>query len=63
ERYTLGVPERVPYREVLNTDALAYGGGNVGNAGTVTPTDRPAHGRPFSLVLTLPPLAAIWLSS
>jgi 1,4-alpha-glucan branching enzyme len=62
DRYTLGVPERAPYREILNTDALAYGGANVGNAGTVTPADRPAHGRPFSVTLTLPPLSALWLA-
>ncbi|GAC1580225.1 MAG: 1,4-alpha-glucan branching protein GlgB [Candidatus Elarobacter sp.] len=60
--YVVGVPRRTPYRELLNTDASVYGGANVGNEGTVLPLDRPAHGRPFSLSLTLPPLAAIWLA-
>jgi 1,4-alpha-glucan branching enzyme len=62
ERYAVGVPRSTPYREILNTDAAAYGGANVGNQGTVTPAERPAHGRPFSVSLTLPPLSAIWLA-
>jgi 1,4-alpha-glucan branching enzyme len=60
--YTIGVPRRVAYTELLNTDAAAYGGTNLGNGGSVTAADRPAHGRPFSLSLTLPPLSAIWLA-
>ena len=60
--YRLGVPARAAYREMLNSDSAAYGGSNVGNAGTVSSTDRPAHGRPFSVSLTLPPLSAIWLA-
>jgi 1,4-alpha-glucan branching enzyme len=62
ERYRIGVPRHTRYREVLNTDAQAYGGSNVGNAGVVDATDRPAHGHEASIVLTLPPLAAIWLT-
>jgi 1,4-alpha-glucan branching enzyme len=62
DRYLIGVPARTRYREILNTDAQAYGGGNVGNAGFVDATDRPAHGRAASLSLTLPPLSAIWLA-
>jgi 1,4-alpha-glucan branching enzyme len=60
--YVLGVPERARYTELLNTDASAYGGTNLGNGGFVTAADRPAHGRPFSVSLTLPPLSAIWLT-
>ncbi|HYZ15308.1 MAG TPA: 1,4-alpha-glucan branching protein GlgB [Candidatus Acidoferrum sp.] len=62
DRYAIGVPRRARYREILNTDAEAYGGRNVGNAGGVDATDRPAHGRAASLSLTLPPLSAIWLA-
>jgi 1,4-alpha-glucan branching enzyme len=60
--YVLGVPRAGRYAELLNTDAAAYGGANVGNGGSVTAADRPAHGRPFSVSLTLPPLSAIWLA-
>ncbi|MDB5027905.1 MAG: glycogen branching protein, partial [Candidatus Eremiobacteraeota bacterium] len=62
EGYTVGVPRRTRYTEVLNTNSSAYGGANLGNGGSVTATDRPAHGRPFSVSLTLPPLTAIWLA-
>ena len=59
--YRLGVPQPGYYREILNTDASIYGGSNAGNAGGQDASDQPAQGRPHSLVLTLPPLAAIFL--
>jgi 1,4-alpha-glucan branching enzyme len=63
DRYVVGVPRNAAYAEVLNTDAAVYGGANVGNGGRVTAAERPAHGRPYSLTLTLPPLSAIWLAA
>jgi 1,4-alpha-glucan branching enzyme len=62
DNYRVGVPRGARYSELLNTDASAYGGTNLGNGGSVTATDRPAHGRPFSVALTLPPLSTIWLA-
>jgi len=59
--YRLGVPHPGFYREILNSDAIHYGGSNVGNMGGQQSADVPAQGRPHSLVLTLPPLAAILL--
>jgi 1,4-alpha-glucan branching enzyme len=59
--YRLGVPNPGFYQEILNTDAIHYGGSNVGNMGGQQSADVPAQGRPHSLVLTLPPLAAILL--
>ncbi|MBC9711442.1 1,4-alpha-glucan branching enzyme [Streptomyces sp. TRM66268-LWL] len=60
--YRLGVPDEVPaWHEVLNTDAVAYGGGGVGNPETIKPDPVGAHGRPASLRLVLPPLATVWL--
>ena len=63
EGYRLGVPEGASgWREVLNTDAACYGGSNAGNAGaTLTAEPQPAHGRARSVVLTLPPLATVFL--
>src|SRR6266550_2633772 len=61
EGYRLGVPNPGLYREIMNTDAALYGGSNVGNMGGQPSADQPAQGRPQSLVLTLPPLAAIYL--
>jgi 1,4-alpha-glucan branching enzyme len=59
--YRLGVPKGGPYAEVLNTDADCYAGSGVGNAGRVDAEQREAHGRPFSLVLDLPPLGSLIL--
>ena len=61
EGYRLGVPQPGYYREILNTDAAIYGGSNVGNAGGQQASDQPAQGHSHSLVLTLPPLAAVYL--
>ncbi|HEY0178335.1 MAG TPA: 1,4-alpha-glucan branching protein GlgB [Dokdonella sp.] len=57
--YRVGVPRGGRWREVLNSDADAYGGSNVGNGGEATAEPRPLHGQPASLALTLPPLAAL----
>ncbi len=59
--YRVGVPRRGDYLEVLNTDAEAYGGSNVGNLGRVTAEPIPSHGFEQSIVLTLPPLGALYL--
>ncbi len=61
EAYRLGVPFGGSYREVLNSDAGAYGGGNTGNGGSVVSEERPWMGRPHSVSLTLPPLGALYL--
>ena len=57
----MGVPEGGFYRELVNTDAEAYGGGNVGNAGGLEAEAVAEHGRPYSLNLTLPPLGGLVL--
>ena len=61
--YRIGVPDcsAVAYREVLNTDARGYGGGDVRNASAVPVDPVPAHGQERSIVLTLPPLAVVVL--
>ncbi len=59
--YRVGVPRGGPWEEVLNGDAAPYGGRGFGNLGRVEASPAAAHGRPFSLALTLPPLAALFL--
>ena len=59
QNYRVGVPEGGLYRELFNTDSEAYGGSNVGNGGWVQADAVTAHGRPFSLNLTLPPLGVL----
>lgn len=60
--YRLGVPRAGRWREVLNSDAAAYGGSGLGNLGSVETQTIPAHGHAQSLSLTVPPLAAIFLT-
>jgi 1,4-alpha-glucan branching enzyme len=59
--YRVGVPKPGYYREMLNTDSHLYGGSNYGNNGGVNSEDVPCHGQPFSTLLSLPPLAVLWL--
>jgi 1,4-alpha-glucan branching enzyme len=53
--YHVGVPRAGFYDEILNTDDAAFWGSGVVN-GTVHSVEVAAHGRPHSLVITLPPL-------
>jgi 1,4-alpha-glucan branching enzyme len=59
--YRVGAPAPGYYREILNTDAAAYGGSNVGNEGGRLADAYPWQSQPHSLVLTLPPLAVLML--
>jgi 1,4-alpha-glucan branching enzyme len=58
--YRVGVPEEGFWTEILNGDSIEYGGSGQGNLGGVESSPLPCHGRPFSLVVTLPPLAAVF---
>jgi 1,4-alpha-glucan branching enzyme len=60
--YRVGVPVGGRWRELLNSDAQPFGGSDRGNLGAVTADDVACHGRPASLRLTLPPLAAVYLT-
>jgi 1,4-alpha-glucan branching enzyme len=56
--YRIRVPFAGRWREVLNTDAACYGGGNIGNEGSVSAVVTPESPE---LHLVLPPLAAVYL--
>jgi 1,4-alpha-glucan branching enzyme len=60
--WRLGVPRPGRYLERLNTDSEHYGGSNVGTPMAQARSEAvPAHGRPQSLLLTLPPLGVVFL--
>jgi 1,4-alpha-glucan branching enzyme len=61
--YRVGVPREGVWREVLNSDARDYGGSGYGNLGAVETAPVPYHGRPYSLTLTVPPLAVVFFTS
>ena len=58
--YRLGVPEPGTYGELLSTDAAVYGGSGVVNE-PLNSSPTPWHDHPQSVVLTLPPLGAVYL--
>lgn len=58
--YRVGVSEDGVWRECLNSDSRNYGGSDHGNLGNVETSPVPAHGRLFSLNLTLPPLGIVF---
>jgi 1,4-alpha-glucan branching enzyme len=58
--YRVGVPKGGYWTEVLNSDSERYGGAGFGNLGGQEAAPVGAHGRHHSLVLTLPPLGALF---
>jgi len=61
ENYRVGLPFGGTWNEILNTDAEVYGGSGVGNLGAVDAEHVPWNGRPFSALIRVPPLGALWL--
>jgi 1,4-alpha-glucan branching enzyme len=59
--YVFGVPREGRYTELLNSDAAAYGGGNVGNNGMVDTDPIASHEYKNSVRLSLPPLGFLLL--
>ena len=57
--YRVGVPFGGWWSEALNSDADLYGGSGLGNQGGAEAASVPMHGRPWSLRLTVPPLALL----
>jgi 1,4-alpha-glucan branching enzyme len=60
--YRIGLPSGGRWSEVLNSDAGQWGGGGMGNQGSVTAYELAWHGQPYSAEITLPPLAVLWLT-
>ena len=59
--YLLGVPSAGFWRELINSDALEFGGSGCGNLGGVDAAPVPAQGRSHSVCLTLAPLSTLFL--
>lgn len=57
--YRYGVPELCWYEEIFNSDSMYYGGSNMGNFPGAMAEPQESHGRPQSIVVTLPPLATV----
>lgn len=59
--YRIGVPEAGVYKEIFNSDADIYGGSHVINAEPMTSEPVNWNNRSQSILLTLPPLACVYL--
>jgi 1,4-alpha-glucan branching enzyme len=59
--YRIGVPRAGVWRELLNSDAALYGGGDQGNLGMVHTEAVSSHDQPHSITITLPPLGMVVL--
>ncbi len=60
EKYRVGVPDLVYYKEILNSDAAEFGGQNRGNSGGLMAEDSKWQDKPYSIEITLPPLSALY---
>jgi len=58
--YRVGVPSDGFWKEMLNSDSSNYGGSGQGSMGGVKAESTSYHGQPYSLNLTLPPLAVVY---
>jgi 1,4-alpha-glucan branching enzyme len=63
EGYRVGVPGPGFYRELLNSDSALYGGSNTGNAGGLPAEAVPWQDQPYSILITVPPLGAVFFKS
>jgi 1,4-alpha-glucan branching enzyme len=61
--YRVGVPQKGRWREVFNSDATEFGGSGIGNLGGVESTPVPYHDQMRSILLTLPPLGAVFFKA
>jgi 1,4-alpha-glucan branching enzyme len=59
--YRIGVPVPGRYRELLNSDKDIYWGSGIFSGEDMVSQEIATHGYPHSLVLTLPPLATIYI--
>ena len=59
--YRIGVPEPGQYQEVWNSDQTRFGGSGQENRLLQEALREEYHGLPYSLTLTIPPLATIYL--
>jgi 1,4-alpha-glucan branching enzyme len=60
--YRVGLPRAGSWRVLLNSDAGAYGGTDVGPGAAVAAEEHPWNGQQWSAEVTLPPLGVLWLA-
>ncbi len=61
--YRVGVPRKGRWAEIVNSDAVEYGGSGMGNLGGVDSQDQSWHGHGQSLEICLPPLSCLYFKA
>jgi 1,4-alpha-glucan branching enzyme len=59
ENYRIGVPEATDFKVIFNSDSEFYGGENNGSSIVLHAEKTPWSDQPYSITLTLPPLAGM----
>ena len=59
--YKIGVKNEGSYTEIFNTDLSIYGGSDTKNMNTIYSKNIPMHGCSYSISLTIPPLAVVFI--
>jgi 1,4-alpha-glucan branching enzyme len=57
--YRIGVPHGGFWHEILNSDAMQYGGSGIGNMGGIHADEWWHHGRHHSVSIVIPPLSVV----
>ena len=52
--FTIGVPQRAFYKEIINSDDVKYAGSGVTNTRQVRAKKKPMHGMPYSITIRVP---------
>lgn len=56
ENYVVGVPFKGKYKEIFNSDEVAFGGSGVSNKRVKVSKNEPCEGRENSITITVPPM-------
>ncbi|MCF8000939.1 MAG: 1,4-alpha-glucan branching protein GlgB [Halanaerobiales bacterium] len=63
KKYKIGVPFSGGYKEVFNSDAEKYGGSGVSNPHVIESKQEKYNGFSYTIEITVPPLASIYLKN
>jgi 1,4-alpha-glucan branching enzyme len=58
--FQLGLPSSGVWEEIVNSDAVEFGGSGVGNFGEINADGPGSHGQPVSATIQVPPLGSVW---
>ncbi len=62
QNFQMGCPAAGTWKQVINSDDKAYGGSGMDYSEMLEATEKPWHGRPYSVFMTLPPLGIVVLA-